>query len=152
MTESRRENTDAHARENAKDNEVRYPENRVVGLLDTAEQLESAVDALTTGGFLPSEIEVVHGAAAAEKLRENTGRSGFAHLAMRFAESLGMPNDETSIKNQYADGLAKGQLLLTVLAPTDERRQVAGRLLQERGATNVRFFGRYTIERPARAD
>ncbi|HEV8497485.1 MAG TPA: hypothetical protein VGQ56_11515 [Gemmatimonadaceae bacterium] len=152
MTESRREHTDAHARENAKDNEVRYPENRVVGLLDTAEQLESAVDALTTGGFLPSEIEVVHGAAAAEKLRENTGRSGFAHLAMRFAESLGMPNDETSIKNQYADGLAKGQLLLTVLAPTDERRQVAGRLLQERGATNVRFFGRYTIERPARAD
>src|SRR4051794_36316586 len=56
MTEGRMDNTGAHARENAKDKEVRYPENRVVGLLATREQLESAVDALTSGGFLASEI------------------------------------------------------------------------------------------------
>jgi hypothetical protein len=152
MTEGRLDNTGAHARENVADKEVRYPENRVVGLLDTSEQLESAVAALTSGGFLPSEIEVIHGAAASQKLRENTGRSGLAHLAMRFAESIGMPNDETEIKNQYADGLGKGQLLIAVLAPTEERRRVAGRLLEENGAVNVRFFGQYTIERPGRAD
>jgi hypothetical protein len=152
MTEGRLENTGAHAREELKNKEVRYPENRVVGLLDTREELESAVDALTSGGFLPSEIEVIHGAAASEKLRENTGRSGLAHLAMRFAESIGMPNDETAIKNQYADGLGKGQLLLAVLAPTEERRQVAGRILEEHGGTNVRFFGQYTIEHRSRAD
>jgi len=55
----------------------------VVGLIATTEQLESAVDALTSGGFLASEIEVIHGAAASEKLRKNTGRSGLAHLATR---------------------------------------------------------------------
>jgi hypothetical protein len=156
MTEGRLENTGAHARgdtENVNDKEVRYPEDRVVGLLDTMEQLESAVDALTSGGFLPSEIDVVHGAAASEKLRENTGRSGLTHLAMRFAESIGLPNDETAIKNQFADGLGKGQLLVAVLAPTEERRRVAGRILEEHGGTNVRFFGRYTIESPrSRAD
>ena len=110
MTEGSMENTGAHARD-VNDNEVRYPENRVVGLLATTEQLESAVGALTSGGFL-----------ASEKLRANTGRSGLAHLAMRFAESIGMPNDETAIKNQYADELGSGQLLLTVLAPREERR------------------------------
>ncbi len=146
MTEGRPENTGAHARDDAMNKEVRYPENRVVGLLDTREQLESAVEALTSGGFLPSEIEVIHGAAASEKLRENTGRSGLSHLVMRFAESIGIPNDETVIKNQYADGLGMGQLLLTVLAPTEERRQVAGRVLEQHGGTSVRFFGRYTIE------
>jgi len=146
MTEGRMDNTGAHARENAKDKEVRYPENRVVGLLATREQLESAVDALTSGGFLASEIEVIHGAAASEKLRQNTGRSGLADLAMRFAESIGMPNDETAIKNLYADGLGSGQLLLAVLAPTEERRRVAGRILEEHGGTEVRFFGQYTIE------
>jgi hypothetical protein len=153
MTEGRLENTGARARANIKDTEVRYPENRVVGLFDTREQLESAVDALTSGGFLPSEIEVLHGAAASEKLRENTGRSGIAHLAMRFAESIGLPNDETAIKNEYADGLANGQLLLTVLAPTEDRRRVAGRILEEHAGTKVRFFGQYTIESPSpRAD
>jgi hypothetical protein len=153
MTEGSVENTGAHAPDNVNAKEVRYPENRVVGLLTTREQLESAVDALTSGGFLASEIEVIHGAAASEKLRENTGRSGLAHLAMRFAESIGMPNDETAIKNRYADELGSGQLLLTVLAPTDERRRVAGRILEEHGASRVRFFGEYTIEsQSSRAD
>ena len=153
MTEGHIENPAGDARENAKDKEVRYPENRVVGLLDTTEQLESAVEALTSGGFLPSEIECIHGAAASEKLRANTGRSGLAHLAMRLAESIGMPNDETAIKNQYADGLGNGQLLLAVLAPSEERRRVAVRILEKHGGTNVRFFGQYTIEHPrSRAD
>jgi len=153
MTEGRTENTGAQARGDVTNKEIRYPENHVVGLLDTTEQLESAVEALTNGGFLPSEIECIHGAAASEKLRANTGRSGLAHLAMRFAESIGMPNDETTIKNQYADGLGKGQLLLAVLAPSEERRRVAARILEERGGTNVRFFGQYTIEHPrSRAD
>jgi len=72
---------------------------------------------------------------------------------MRFAESIGMPNDETTIKNEYADGLRNGQLLVAVLAPTEERRRVAGRILEEHGGTNVRFFGQYTIEGPnSRAD
>jgi hypothetical protein len=146
MTDARFENTGAHAREDNKDREVRYPENRVVALLDTREQLESAVGALTSGGFLPSEIEVIHGAAASDKLHENTGRSGLAHLAMRFGESIGIPNDETTIKNEYADGLGKGQLLLAVLASTEERRKLAGRILEEHGGSSVRFFGQYTIQ------
>lgn len=152
MTEGRLESTGAHARDDVKNKEVRYPENHVVGLLDTTEQVEAAVNALTRGGFLASEIELMHGAAASEKLRQNTGRSGLAHLAMRFAESIGMPNDETAIKNQYADGLGRGQLLLAVLAPTEERRKVAGRILEEHGGTNIKFFGQYTIEHHSRAD
>jgi hypothetical protein len=152
MTERRVEDTSAQVREDLTDKEVRYPEDRVVGLLDTKQQLEAAVDALTSGGFLASEVEVVHGTAASEKLRANTGRSGLTHLSMRFAESIGLPNDETAIKNQYADGLGRGLLLIAVLAPTEERRKAAGRILEEHGATDVRFFGPYTIEAPSRAD
>jgi hypothetical protein len=136
----------------AQETEIRYPENRVVGLLETTDQLEAVVGELTAGGFLRSEIEVLHGAAAAEKLRANTGRTGLTDLAMRFAESIGIPNDETRIKNEYADGLGKGKLLVTILALTEERRGLASRALQEHGASNVRFFGRYTIEHPGRDD
>jgi hypothetical protein len=149
MTESHNEDASAHEQDHVKENEVRYPENRIVGLLDTPEQLESAVRALTSGGFLTSEIEVIHGAAAAEKLHANTGRKGLTDLAMRFSEFIGVPNDEVTIKNQYADGLKNGQLLLTVFAPTDERQQAASRILEEHGATKVKFLGRYTISWPA---
>jgi hypothetical protein len=151
MTDSAN-NPGVRASEDRSEREMRYPENRVVAFIDTREQLESAVTALTSGGFLASEIEVIHGAAASEKLRESTGRSGLAHLAMRFAESIGLPNDETRIKNQYADGLARGQILVTVLAPSEDRRAAAGRILEEHGGTNVRFFGPYTIEHVKRRD
>ena len=152
MTEDRSETAGAHARDDGMSDEVRYPENHVVGLFDTTAQVEAAVNALTSGGFLLSEIQLMHGAAASETLRQNTGRSGLAHLVMRFAESIGMPNDETTIKNQYADGLGKGQLLLAVLAPTEERRRIAGRILEGNGGTNIRFFGQYTIQHHSLAD
>jgi hypothetical protein len=85
-------------------------------------------------------------------MRAHTGRSGFADLAMRFSEFIGVPNDEVTIKNLYADALKKGQLLITVLAPSDDRRQAAGQILTKHGARSVKFFGKYTIEWPSRAD
>ena len=36
--------------------------------------------------------------------------------------------------------------------PTEERRKVAGRILEEHGGTNIKFFGQYTIEHHSRAD
>jgi hypothetical protein len=71
---------------------------------------------------------------------------GIAHLAMRFAESIGIPNDETTINNEYADGLGKGQRLVAVLASTDERDKLAGRLIEEHGGSSVRFIAQYTIQ------
>jgi len=130
---------------------VEYPENRMVGVIDGLEQLRAAVEALTTGGFLSSEIEIHHGAAAAEKLRKETGRTGLANLAMRLVESIGMPNDETVLKNNYADALADGRFLIAVLAPTEERQQSAATLLRAHGGKHLNFFSRYTITSP-RAD
>lgn len=42
---------------------TRYPENHVVAVLDTREQLTAAVAALTGGGFLDSEIQLRAGHA-----------------------------------------------------------------------------------------
>ena len=152
MTENERDHASSGARDDFEGREVRYPENRVLGLVDNPEQLESTVNALTSGGFMQSEVEVICGSAAAEKLRESTGRTGFANLAMRIGEAIGMPNDETAIKNKYADALKHGRILVTVLAPSDDRKAAATRILQANGADGVRFFGKRLIEGPARAD
>lgn len=152
MTDGHMDSTDARKPDANTGREIRYPENRVVGLLDTPQQVASAVDAMTAGGILRSEIEVVCGDAAAERLRENTGRTGLADLVMRFSQFIGMPNDEAAIKGRYADALEGGKFLLSVLAASDERRDIATRILGEHGGTGVKFFGKHTIHLSPRAD
>lgn len=131
---------------------VQYPENRMLAIIDSREQLREAIEALTSGGFLASEIEILHGAAAAKSLQEETGRSGLAHLAMRLAAAIRMPNDELELKSHYADALADGRFLISVLAPSEDRQRIAAQLLRAHGGADVRFFSRYTITSPQRAD
>src|SRR5687767_9871031 len=61
---------------------TRYPTNHVLAVVDRVEPVEDAVQALKDGGFLDSEIEIIHGPTAADMLAENTGRTGLAHLAI----------------------------------------------------------------------
>jgi hypothetical protein len=131
-----------------------YPMNQVVGVLDTEQQLVAAVKALTSGGFLASEINVATGPAAADHLRATTGREGLADLAIRVAEALGVRNDEMKVKARYEAALRENQFVIGVLAPTEERKRLATRMLREHGAHDVNYMSRFTIERlvPPRAD
>jgi hypothetical protein len=125
---------------------MQYPEGSVVGIIDTVDQLESAIEALTSNGFLRSEIVVLYGEAAAERLNASTGRMGIADLAMRLAAALGMPDDETIVKEGYEQALREGRFVVLVLASTEERKKLAARLLEDDGGHFVNFLGRFTIE------
>lgn len=101
---------------------------------------------------MASEIEILHGADAAKNLQEETGRTGLAHLAMRLAEAVRIPNDESALRSHYADALADGRFLISVLAPTEERQRIAAELLRTHGGEDIHFFSRFTISTPQRAD
>jgi hypothetical protein len=152
MSEPRLDSADDRRARTRDEQTVQYPENRMVAILDTRDRLRAAIDALANGGFLQSEIEVYHGAAAAKKLQDDTGRTGFTHLAMRLVEALRMPNDELALKNHYADALADGRFLLSVAAASEERQRIAAQLLRDHGGEDVHFYSRYTITSPRRAD
>lgn len=124
-----------------------YPVNHVVGVIDTAVETGAAVEALTGGGFLASEVHVACGSDAAEKLRATTGRSGLANVAIRIAQRLGVANNEMEVKAAYEKALAEGRFVLAVDAPTDTRRDLATSLLREHNAHAVAFLGRYSIEK-----
>jgi len=130
--------------------EIRYPTDHVVAIVDTPEQLEQAISALTGGGFLDSEIRVAHGPAAAARLEATTGRTGLVDRLLRFAERIGMPNDETAIKDRYEQALRDGQFVVLVRAPTEERKARAGEVLSSKGGHFVKYFGRFTIDPIAR--
>jgi hypothetical protein len=65
---------------------------------------------------------------------------------MRLVESIGLPNDETAMKNRYADALEKGWFLIGVQAPTEEPKQRSQKFLHEHGGQFVNFLGRFTIQ------
>lgn len=128
------------------DDSVRYPTDHVVGVIDTADQARAAYRALTSSGFLGSEVTVSSGQAAAEALNANTGRTGLAHLAIRIAEQFGVGDDEMDLKKRYEEALREGRFVVFVLAPTDERRVLAASILRDQGAHTVNFLGRFAIE------
>lgn len=129
-----------------------YPENRMLAIIGSRDQLHAAIQALTSGGFLGSEIEVLHGAAAAKTLQEETGRGGFANLVMRFVQAIGLPNDEAALKAHYADALDDGRFVISLAVSSEERKAVAAKLLRDHGGADVRYFSRFTITTPLRAD
>jgi hypothetical protein len=124
----------------------RYPTDHVLGVLDTGEQVRAVWNALTSSGFLESEVTVATGRAAADALEATTGRTGLAHLAIRIAEQLGGGDDEMAVKQRYEDALRDGRFLVAVMAPTEERRELAATILRDHGAQSVNFLGRFSIE------
>lgn len=125
---------------------AQYPEKSVVGIIDDPAQLMDAYQALTSGGFLAAEIDVVHGEAAGEQLAESTGRTGLAGLAIRIARKIGVRDEELETKDRYTKALEDGKYVVIVSAPTDERRERAAQVLLEHGGTFVNYLGKLTIE------
>jgi hypothetical protein len=121
-----------------------YPTNHVLGVVNSEEQAERTVDALTSGGFLESEIHVVAGEAAADAIQARTGRSGLRHLVIRLAERLGIADDEMEVRARYEQSLRDGGFLLLVDAPTEARQERAVQILGEHGAHSVNFMGRFS--------
>jgi hypothetical protein len=123
-----------------------YPEDHVLSIVDTVDDVHAAVAALTGGGFLRSEITLLHGPAAADRLGATTGRTGLADLAMRLVASIGLPNDETNVKDAYEKALRDGKFVVLVAAPTEERKALAGQVLRAHGGRFINFMGHFLIE------
>jgi hypothetical protein len=133
-----------HAEESA--DRTRYPENHVVAVLDTREQVMAAVAALTGGGFLDSEIQYGTGAASADELDASTGRSGLAGLLIRLAERMGVTDEEMEMKNRYEQAMRDDRYVLSVAAPTKPRKERATEILRAHEAHTVAYYGKRTIE------
>jgi len=145
MSERSSDHTSSQREDRQPPGEIRYPTDHVLGVLDAEAQLTSAIQALRSGGFLESELQVATGQAAADRLDASAGRGGLAGLAIRIAESLGIENDEMSLKSRYEEAMRDGHFVLAVAAPTKERKDLAAELLREHGAHTVASFGRFTI-------
>jgi hypothetical protein len=115
----------------------------VLAIIDTATEIACAVDGLVQGGFLESSVVLTRGT-------EEAGPRGVAELLIRLAQGLGQRHAGAEMKLRYEQALLDGSAVLAVLAPTEERKQLAARILHECGAHFINFFGPSSIERIAR--
>jgi hypothetical protein len=127
--------------------ELEYPTNRMVAVLDTADQTSCALDALVAGGFLESEIVLSRGMEDADRLGATTGRSGLSDLWIRTFQRLGLENAEVEMKDRYEQALRDGHTIIVVLALTEERKSRAAEVLRNCGGHFINFFSRLAVER-----
>jgi hypothetical protein len=125
---------------------TRYPENHVVAVLDTNAQVTNATAALTSGGFLDSEIHYGTGATAADELGASTGRTGLTSLLIRLAEHIGVVDEEMEMKHRYEQAMRDDKFVISVAAPTEERKERATEILRAHGAHAIAYYGKQTIE------
>ena len=129
---------------------VQYPTNHLLGVLDTSSQVECALDALSQGGFLESEIELNRGTEFADRLGATTGRRGLGDWFIRIFERVGLKNAESELKEQYEEALRNGAAIIAVLTPTEERKNLAVQLIRDCGGRFINYFGRLNVERIGR--
>jgi hypothetical protein len=125
---------------------ISYPTNHIVGILDTQEQTKAVFDALTNSPIPPAEFHIRCGPDAAARLEASTGHKGLVGMLIRVTETLGIPDYEMHVKDGYEKALREGHFLVSVLAPTEERKNLVRNILLGNGAHSVNFMGRSVIE------
>ena len=95
---------------------------------------------------MESEIQYGTGATAADELDASTGRTGLTALLIRLAEHIGVTDEEMEMKNRYEQAMRDNKFVVSVAAPTDERKQRATEMLRAHGAHAMAYYGKRTIE------
>jgi hypothetical protein len=124
---------------------VPYPKDHVVAVIASHEKVVEAITALSKAGFRASELNVAAGPAAADRLDASTGRTGLLHEIIRFADKLGIQDEEMQAKETYEKALRADEHVITVFTPSEERKTAAADILRDMGATDIAHFGNFII-------
>jgi hypothetical protein len=125
-----------------------YPTERLVGVVDGPEAVNTVVDALHDANVGDEHIEVLSSEDTDHQI--DPSQHGWAKRAKHvLTTALG---DETERLEALQDALEAGRYVVQVELPgeDDEDRQAEkkrlGRVLSQHGAGGVAFYGKYQIE------
>ena len=128
---------------NEDDKFLTYPANKVIGILNTRDDLHAAVTELNNNGFEEEQVQVLCGETGAERLDTTGERHGFLARLYRFVEKLGVESKHLS---EYKSELLDGRFLVAIdVRDEDERARVVG-ILKAHGGHRINFYGKWTIE------
>jgi hypothetical protein len=130
---------------NERDNFLRYPTDKLLGVVNTPEELQATIVELNAAGFGAREISVLCGKQGADRLDVTGKDHGVFARFYRFVEKLG----DTKNLAGYQRELLHGHFLLAIAAANKSKRQQALNALQSHGGHQINCFGKLVIERLA---
>jgi hypothetical protein len=130
---------------NERDIFLRYPTDKLLGVVNTPEELQATIVELNAAGFGAREISVLCGKQGADRLDVTGKDHGVFARFYRFVEKLG----DTKNLAGYQRELLHGHFLLAIAAANKSKRQQALNALQSHGGHQINCFGKLVIERLA---
>ena len=129
---------------NEKDNFLRYPTNKVVGMFSAPQELHAAILQLNKAGFGEDAIGVLCGEEGADRL-DLTGKDhGPVARLYRFAEKA--VDLEYKEFREYWGELQSGHFLIGVKAGDKDKRAQVFQILKSNGGHRINFFSRGYVQ------
>jgi hypothetical protein len=119
-----------------------HPVHALVALLPDAESAQRAVDNVAANGHRTDDANLLVGPEGLAVFDVDGRQHGFAARLLRALQHLGSAENALHV---WADGLQRGEALLTLPCEHDAAPDAAQVLRQEGGHT-IAYFGRHTFE------
>ena len=129
---------------NAKDDFLRYPTNKLIGVVATPEELQATITELNKAGFEENEIDVLCGKEGADRLDVSGKYHGLLARLYRYVGRLG--DIESKNLQEYEQELLNGDYVLAIQVPDEDKRMQVLNVIKSHGGHAVTFYGRWTVE------
>jgi hypothetical protein len=121
---------------------LRYPTRKVVGVVDTAEQLERILAALSERGIDRKEIMVFAGEEGIQSI-DPAGR--YHGLLGRLTRVIQVIGEELEHMRRYEEELRAGHYVVVVSVDEDRKKEAAREVLESHGGHFVDYYGPLVI-------
>ena len=123
---------------------VLHPAGTVVGILDSPDDAQSALDALHGSGFADDSVVIVCGPRGARQLVDAPERLS---LLKRLVHVVHNPHEQDTLPGvRYAVAVENGHMCLRVHVNTDAERTSARWILKSHGGHYITYHGLSTTE------
>jgi hypothetical protein len=118
-----------------------FPWNSVVGVIDDAAHVETAVAALIASGYSEAGIKVLAGEAGEFRIDAEGKRHGLLGRIFRKIQALG---DEDAHTQRHVGELQAGHFVIVVQNADDKSPERAGEILKSNGGRFIYHYTRMT--------
>lgn len=121
-----------------------YPSNKVVGVIDSPDDLQDALASLQDAGIKLEDVESLCGEPGIARLDRSGQRHGLVARLIRLAQFVG---EEQTHLQRHEEELSKGHFLVSVVVGRDEAVKNKVRdLLHAHGGHYLHYYGRYAVQ------
>ena len=131
--------------ENPKEGLDLYPLHKLIGLIDSENDLKQAIPELIDSGFEEKDIHYYHGDEGLDVLDLYQTHHGLLKKLLRKIQIVSTREAEEGIRKVY-ESMNKGSYFITIHAELTEKKDKALQIFRKNNAYNIHYFHTLDIE------